>query len=45
MKTDTSLRINKKILEEIRKLKEHKRDTYVDVIERLLDKEKKVNLR
>lgn len=45
MTDKTFMRTNKKILEEIRKLKENKRETYSDVIERLICKEKKVNLR
>lgn len=45
MTGQTFMRANKKLLEEIRKLKLKKKESYAEVIERLVEKEKKVNLR
>lgn len=45
MTDKTFMRTNKKLLDEIRKLKQSKRESYSEVIERLICKEKKVSLR
>ena len=41
MKYKTMMRINKKLLEDINKLKIANRESYADVIKRLIDKERR----
>ena len=42
MNTQTMMRTDKKLLEAIKGLKKHRRESYADVIERLVDNERKV---
>lgn len=41
-KSETMMRIDKKLLEEIKRIKIVKRESYADVIKRLIDKERKI---
>lgn len=40
MKEKTSIKISKRLLEELNKLKIHPRETYEDVIRRLIERER-----
>lgn len=42
-KDETMMRIDKKLLEEIKKIKIVKRESYADVIKRLIDKERRMS--
>lgn len=42
MKEKSMIRANKELMEEIKKLKEHRRESYADVIKRLIDKERRL---
>lgn len=43
MKSRTTLQIEKEILEELKKAKKYKRETYNEVLARLLKKRRKIN--
>jgi predicted CopG family antitoxin len=42
MKSKTMMRVDKQLLAEIRKCKEYKRESYADVVKRLIDKERRI---